>query len=134
MSQIRSRLAPLVVALAMAAVPAACGGSSSYHLPVDSQMKPFAKPDADDLVSSDDDSDYEDMGDDSAAGTGDTDSDTDTGTKTPAPTPTPAPASGAAPAGGNKTPAPGGKQTKPAKSAKAARATTARHATAAPSK
>ena len=134
MPPIRSWLAPLVVALALAAVPAACGGSSSYHLPVNSQLKPFVKPDADDLVSSDDDSDYEDMSDDSAAGSGDTDTDTGTGTGTETPAHSPAPTpDAAAPAGGAKTPA-ATKPARPGKPAAAGKATSGKHATPAPRK
>lgn len=64
-----NRLANVFVALCLAAGLTACGGGySGFIIPVESELKPWAPPEADDLVSdgtpeATDDSDYEDYED-----------------------------------------------------------------------
>jgi hypothetical protein len=77
----------LVAAIASLAL-VACGGSDEkYYIPVDTQLQPYAAPEADDLVADGSKSDGDDADDDGAGARA-----------APAPTAAPAPASARAPA------------------------------------
>lgn len=66
-----SRISNIVLILSFVIGASACGGGwSGYYIPVDTELKPFVAPEADELVddaSEEDEGDYEDYEDEEDA-------------------------------------------------------------------